>query len=78
MIGGLTDGAERTVQYEGVADEPSGADLQRLKRLYFRSFPDGRERSSWPGIHYIRARPRWIRHSDYSRDPPTISEFVFR
>ncbi len=36
VIGCLTDGDERTVQYEGVADEPSGADLRRLQRLYFR------------------------------------------
>ncbi len=78
VIGGLTDGDERTVQYEGVADEPSGADLQRLQRLYFRAFPDGRERSNWPGILYIRARPRWIRYSDYNQDAPTISEFDFR
>ncbi len=78
VIGGLTDGDERTVQYEGVADEPSGADLQRLQRLYFRSFPDGRQRSNWPGIHYMRARPRWIRYSDYDQDAPTIREFAFR
>ena len=28
VIGGLVDGDERTVQYEGVADEPSGAELR--------------------------------------------------
>ena|SRR5215831_2404787 len=78
VIGGFTNGDERTVQYEGVADEPTGADLQRLQRLYFRSFPDGRERLSWPDIRYIRTRPRWIRYSDYNQDPPTISEFDFR
>jgi len=35
VIGGLVDGDECTVQYEGVADEPKGADLDRLKELYF-------------------------------------------
>src|SRR5258706_15096975 len=34
---------EQTVQYEGVADEPSGDDLARLKEIYFARFPDGRE-----------------------------------
>ncbi len=78
VIGGLSDGDERTIQYEGVADEPGGADLQRLKKLYFKSFPDGLEREGWPGIIYIRARPKWIRYSDYNQDPPAICEFIFR
>jgi hypothetical protein len=75
VIGGMTQGDERTVQYEGVADEPTGSELQRLKELYFASFPRGRERQSWPGIAYIRARPRWIRYSDFNRVPPEIVEF---
>ncbi len=77
VIGGLSDRDERTVQYEGIADEPRGADLQRLKKLYFKSFPDGRERQSWPGIAYFRARPKWIRYSDFNQDPPSIVEFNF-
>src|SRR5678816_1660785 len=35
VIGGFTPSDERTVQYEGVADEPSGAELDALKQLYF-------------------------------------------
>jgi hypothetical protein len=75
VIGGLTHGDERTVQYEGVADEPEGAELERLKELYFIRFPDGRERQSWPGLVYVRARPTWIRYSDFNRAPPEIVEF---
>jgi general stress protein 26 len=48
VIGGLTNGDERTAQYEGIADEPKGAELERLKELYFKRFPDGRERQSCP------------------------------
>ena len=77
VIGGLREGEERTVQYEGTADEPRGDALDRLKEQYFARFPDGRERLSWPGITYVRVRPRWIRYSDYSRQPPEIVEFVF-
>jgi hypothetical protein len=65
---------ERTVQYEGIADEPRGADLERLRELYFEVFPDGRERVGWPDITYVRARPRWIRSSDFGTDPPRIFE----
>jgi hypothetical protein len=75
VIGGLTNGDERTVQYEGIADEPTGAELNRLQELYFRSFPDGRQRQGWPGLVYVRARPIWIRYSDYNQAPPEIMEF---
>lgn len=75
VIGGLGAGDERTAQYEGVADEPQGAELARLKELYFVRFPDGPERQAWPGILYVRARPTWIRFSDYTVDPSVIVEF---
>ena len=68
-------GAERTVQYEGTADEPGGAELERLQQVYFAAFPDGPERQSWPGITYVRVTPNWIRYSDFTRDPPEIVEF---
>lgn len=74
VIGGLTPGDERTVQYEGVADLPRGAELARLKRAYFEVYPDGRDREKWPGISYVRARPRWIRYSDFDKNPPEIVE----
>jgi hypothetical protein len=77
VIGGFVNGDERTVQCEGVADEPAGAELDRLKALYFRRFPDGPDRQQWPGITYFRVRPRWIRYSDYSSSPPEIVEFTF-
>jgi pyridoxine/pyridoxamine 5'-phosphate oxidase len=68
---------ERTVQYEGIADEPSGVELARLKELYFSVFPDGREREHWPGITYFRVRPVWARYSDFSSAKPSSSELRF-
>jgi general stress protein 26 len=75
VIGGLNDGDERTVQYEGIADEPSGAELDRLKKVYYAAYPDGPSRLSWPGLIYVRVKPTWIRYSNYSVDPPEIVEF---
>jgi hypothetical protein len=75
VIGGLTSGDERTVQYEGIADEPVGAELDRLKEFYFARFPDGRARQSWPGLIYVRARPTWVRYSDFNQSPPEIVEW---
>jgi hypothetical protein len=75
VIGGLIAGDERSVQYEGVAEEPSGDELERLKSLYYAVYPDGPSRLSWSGLIYIRVRPVWIRYSDYNANPPEIVEF---
>ncbi|MGC4093479.1 MAG: pyridoxamine 5'-phosphate oxidase family protein [Polyangiaceae bacterium] len=66
----------RTVQLEGLADEPRGAELERLKALYFEAFPDGVERQQWAGITYVRVRPTWLRYSDFSGSEPRIVEFA--
>jgi uncharacterized pyridoxamine 5'-phosphate oxidase family protein len=72
LVLGWDDG--RTVQYEGVADEPAGAELARLKELYFARFADGRDREKWPHIAYFRARPAFVRYSDFSGAAPVIVE----
>ncbi|HKV97280.1 MAG TPA: pyridoxamine 5'-phosphate oxidase family protein [Gammaproteobacteria bacterium] len=75
VLGGLAPNDERTVQYEGVADEPNGAERARLTDLYLAVFPDGRQRQEWPGLIYVRAKPTWLRYSDYNQVPPQIIEF---
>ncbi len=50
VIGGLLEGEERTVQYEGLADRPGVAELGVVQELYFQTFPEGRERLAWPGL----------------------------
>jgi pyridoxine/pyridoxamine 5'-phosphate oxidase len=77
VIGGWDDSDPRTVQYEGVADLPSGAELERLKQVYFAAFPDGPTRLSWPGITYVRVKPVWLRFSDFRAELPVISERSF-
>lgn len=56
---------EQTAQLEGVADEPTGAELERIKEAYFDAFPDGPERLKWPHITYVRVRLSWARFSDF-------------
>jgi general stress protein 26 len=63
-----------TVQIEGVADFPTGAELERIRECYFVAYPDGRERLAWPGITHVRVRPDWMRYSDFTQDPPHIVE----
>jgi pyridoxine/pyridoxamine 5'-phosphate oxidase len=74
VIGGMRDGDEQTVQIEGVADRPEGEELRALQAVYYKAFPDGPQRLSWPGLIYVRIRPRWLRYSDFRKDPPTIVE----
>ena len=73
-IGSTAARSERTVQLEGVSDEPKGPDLERLLELYFEKFPDGHERQNLPEIAYLRVTPTWLRYSDFSVDPPEIVE----
>jgi hypothetical protein len=68
---------EVTVQYEGMAEEPVGAALDRAKEAYFRKLPDGINRLSWPGIAYFLVHPKWIRYSDFNARPPLIEEVSF-
>ena len=76
VIGGMLDGDERTVQYEGIADEPTGDELEYAKTAYYAVYPDGPNRLSWPGLTYVRVRPTWIRYSDFGANPPAIVEFI--
>jgi pyridoxine/pyridoxamine 5'-phosphate oxidase len=75
VIGSTQDGAERTVQYEGIADTPSGDELRRVQKIYFDVFPDGRERLTWKGLIHVRVKPLWIRYSNYGPQPPLVLEF---
>ena len=65
---------EITAQIEGLADLPTGVELERIRACYFEVYPDGRERLAWPGLTHVRVRPTWIRFSDFTQNPPRIVE----
>ena len=68
-------GDERTVQYEGLAEELAGELLQCLRPVYFAAWPDGVNRVQWPHITWFVIRPRWIRYSDFNL--PMTQEWSF-
>jgi hypothetical protein len=74
VIGGTQEGDEQTVQCEGLAERLEAADIRVLEDLYFRVFPEGRDRLAWKGIMHLRVRPQWLRYSDYRTDPALIIE----
>jgi pyridoxine/pyridoxamine 5'-phosphate oxidase len=63
-----------SLQIEGLARLPVGADLASAKAAYFREWPDGRARENWPDIAYLVVQPKWIRYSNYSA-APVVEEF---
>ena len=77
VIGGWFDGDEQTVQYEGVADFPQSEELRLVKASYFAVFPEGRKRESESGTVYVRAKPTWIRYSNFNGPQAVIHEFAF-
>jgi len=66
---------EQTAQVEGKARVPAGTELKELLNTYFQSFPDGRERESWPDIAYVVVDVKWVKYSDFSKS--FISEISF-
>jgi uncharacterized pyridoxamine 5'-phosphate oxidase family protein len=56
---------EMTVQCEGIADIPTGADRDRCLQAYFAQYPDGVDRAHDHDIVHVRVRPSWLRYSDY-------------
>jgi general stress protein 26 len=64
-----------SLQIEGLARRPVGDDLASAKAAYFRQWPDGRARETWPDIAYVVVKPRWIRYSNYAAGPPVVEEF---
>jgi len=74
VIGGW-GASEQTIQYEGVAEELKSLDLERYQESYFKAWPEGPARMSWPGIVYFVVRPTWIRYSDFDKNPRLIVEW---
>jgi hypothetical protein len=67
---------EKTLQLEGNAMEPDGAERTRYQEAYFLTWPDGRDRIGWTGMTYLGVRPTWIRFSDFDQRPPLIEEIT--
>jgi general stress protein 26 len=65
---------EKTAQCEGIAEIRDDAGVDDLKRTYYLERPENRSHEGWPGLTYIRVRPRWIRLSDYNF-PWSVEEF---
>jgi len=68
---------DQTLQYEGIADEPDEFALKELLDVYFAAVPEARSHQGWPGLIYMRVRPRWIRLSRYGGSW-SVEELTFK
>ncbi|HZQ55940.1 MAG TPA: hypothetical protein VFB14_27345 [Bryobacteraceae bacterium] len=60
-----------------MAEELASPELERHQEIYFKPWPDGPARVSWPEIVYFVVKPTWVRFSDFDQNPPVICEFTF-
>lgn len=68
---------ERTLQYEGEAEELELPRLAKFQQIYFEAWPDGPARMNWPGLVYFAVKPIWIRYTDYDQVPVFLREWRF-
>lgn len=66
-----------TVQYEGVATEIFGSEMERHVSLYHTKVPGAVVYKGHPDQAYFKVTPTWIRYSDLSGKEEKIFEFTF-
>jgi uncharacterized pyridoxamine 5'-phosphate oxidase family protein len=65
-----------TVQYEGEATRVPAADIEQYQEAHLDSVPAEREFIE-RGAVMFKATPRWIRYSDFNKEPPELIEVQF-
>ena len=66
--------SDQTLQIDGLAEEPDGQALERVRGCYLFTFPEKTSHQNWPGNCYFLVRPLWIRFSNY-HSPRTVEEY---
>lgn len=65
-----------TVQYEGEATRVPAADIEQYQEAHLNSVPAEREFIE-RGAVMFKATPRWIRYSDFNKEPLELIEIQF-
>lgn len=71
VIGGH---GKTSLQIEGLIDEPTDVLLDEVVAEYYEACPYNLSHRNWPGVTYLRLRPRWLRYSDYGM-PWKVEEY---
>lgn len=66
-----------TVQYEGIAEELEGSEIEKYVALYHKKAPEAAAFKSHKNQTYWKVKPTWIRYSDLSGDEEKIYEYTW-
>jgi len=69
--------SEISVQYEGVARELEGVELEKYEAIYSMKYPDPTRRERWPDLTFFLVRPTWVRYGDYNPGKRRVEEQAF-
>ena len=72
VIGGWDE--DITVQYEGIAKELEGADVEEYRKIHLAKNPESEEYAYDEKQRFFKVTPTWIRYSDLTKEPPEIFE----
>ncbi|QQG50032.1 MAG: pyridoxamine 5'-phosphate oxidase family protein [Candidatus Berkelbacteria bacterium] len=67
---------DATVQYEGVATEVDGEEMEELKNIFVKKNPGASKFFDIPETRYFKVTPEWLRYRDYSTTPETLIELT--
>lgn len=70
-----------TIQYEGVASELSSFELLKYSKIYFDNLPSAKQFAEafkhLGRLAFFKVDPKWIRFSDFNKEPWETSELSF-
>ena len=63
-----------TLQYEGVAEEMSGADFEDCLKVHLEKLPGAKKYVYDERERFFKIRPKWMRFTEYWEEPPKSFE----
>lgn len=67
----------KTLQYEGEAEELEGKELEKFRKIYFKKNPKAKKYEDEPGEVYFKITPKWIRYTELKNDCWEVFEITF-
>ena len=65
---------DKTVQFEGTAEELKGQLLEYYQGYYLRKIPTAKKFAAMDDVSWFRIKPKWVRYTDVSKDPYEVVE----
>ena len=77
LVFGFSNNPKITVQYEGTAEELSGDEKDFFAKRHVEKNPESEKYLYKTQQRYFKITPKWIRYSDFDKDPHEIFEITF-